>query len=315
MLTVITFKWNSPVYRVRYDANHVNVLEAMVRRHYDGDLRFICVTDDPVGVHGETFPLWQDCGELFNASGRHLPSCYRRLKLFDPATQAALGIKRGERLVSIDLDVMACGPLNPLWDREEPFVGWAVRGSYHPRVFNGSMWLLQAGREAQVWRLFDPDKSPAEAHASRYLGSDQSWISYRLKGRAGWTAADGVYSYPLSLAGSDELPANARMVIFHGQRKPWSDRTRKWVAEHYRMAPGGRCLVLGYAPSVWDEADRAMAARDYDGIIASPEVAEVWPGPVTAVAASDDEAVTLAQMLGFDDIEFCGRTIPAEIAA
>jgi hypothetical protein len=47
-------------------------------------VRVVCVTDDPSGItECDTHPLWDDCSKLRNASGAHLPSCYRRLKLYD----------------------------------------------------------------------------------------------------------------------------------------------------------------------------------------------------------------------------------------
>lgn len=308
MLHVVTFKWRSDSYRVRYSAEHVDVLEAMVRRHYRGDLRFVCITDDPRGIEAETAPLWDDCAGLTNASGRQLPSCYRRLKLFDPATQRDIGMRPGDRLVSLDLDTVCVGNLNALWDREDDFVGWALPGTHHPRVFNGSMWMLRAGAEAHVWRDFDPETSPAEAKAAQFLGSDQSWMSYRLQGRAGWTQADGVYSFPQALRSAQAVPADARVVMFHGFRKPWSPGMVDWVRAAYRRAGRGRCLILGHGPDVWDDADRALAQGPYAGVIASPEAAEQWPGPIVATAWSDGEAISMAQMLGFDSHVLCGAT-------
>lgn len=308
MLTVVCFKWQSDTYRIKYRPEHVNVLEAMVRRHYEGPLRFVCITDDPAGITGETFPLWSDCAGLANASGRYLPSCYRRLKLFDPQTQAALGIRAGERLVQMDLDIAITSRLNVLFDRDDPFVGWAIKGIYHDRVFNGSLWMLRAGAEADVWRRFDPAKSPDEARHARYVGSDQAWISYSLQGRPGWTEADGVYSYPFALAGAPEAPESAKVVVFHGTRKPWLPGMPEWVKTHYRGTKSGRCLVLGTGASVWSDAQRAMEEGRFNGVIASPEASREWPKPVDAIAFSDREAERTAWMLGFTDIVFCGRT-------
>jgi hypothetical protein len=309
MLTVVTWKWRSD-YRVTYTAHHVNVLRDMVLRNYSGPIRFVCITDDPQGIEGETFPLWTDCAELRNASGAQLPSCYRRLRLFDPETQAMLGIRTGERVVSLDLDTVILGSLNPLWDRDEPFVGWSLPGTYHPRVFNGSMWMIRGGAEAHVWRDFDPETSPGEARNAQFLGSDQSWMSYRLQGRAGWTDADGVASYPLNLRYLVEHPADVRVAMFHGKQKPWMPGVQPWVRENWRLKGKGRCLILGYAPSVWDEA--AIVLTDpFDGVIASPEAADHWPGEVVAVGHNDEECEHLAMSLGYDEIVFCGRQVAA----
>jgi hypothetical protein len=315
VIHVITFKWHSPSYSVKYAPETVDILADMVRRRYHGPLRFVCVTDDPGGVEAETFPLWTDCADLVNASGQRLPSCYRRLKLFDPATQKEMGIARGERIVSIDLDTVIVGGLNALWDRDEPFIGWAVKGSYHPRVFNGSMWMLRAGEEAHVWRTFDPDKSPELARRKGYLGSDQSWMSLKLQGRAGWTDDDGVVSYPLTLSRTELLPPDARVVMFHGFKKPWARTLPQWVRNHYRRSARGRCLVLGYGQTVWEEAEQALVAgRPFDFVMASPEVAIQWPGTVDATVFTDEQADAMVAMHDFDEVVFCGRSEVREAA-
>lgn len=238
-IVFVCWKWASG-YRHVYTAEHVNVMRAMVARHYKKPHRFVCITDDPTGVEAETFPLWEDCSKLTNASGEHLPSCYRRLKIFDPATQAAMGIEPGTRIVSLDLDTVICGDLTPLVDRGEEFVGWALKGTYHPRVFNGSMFLLEAGKVAEVWADFDPESSPAVAAAAKFRGSDQSWLSYRVGvDRPGWTKANGIVSYALDLRRSpDHLPTGARVVMFHGHMKPWHLHhvgRPAWVREHWRV--------------------------------------------------------------------------------
>lgn len=314
MLTVVCFKWRSPSYSVRYGAESVDILGDMVRRHYTGPLRFVCITDDARGIDSETFPLWTDCADLVNASGQQLPSCYRRLKIFDPVTQAALGVRRGERIVSLDLDTIIAANVDSLWDRDEPFIGWSVKGTHHDRVFNGSMWMLRAGEEAHVWRNFDPSSSPGIANRKGYLGSDQSWISMQLAGRAGWTEEDGVFSFPLALAKTERLPDAARVVMFHGFKKPWSRNLPSWAGVHYRRTARGRCLVLGYGPNVWDDAAVAVRSGAFDFVMASPEAGLQWPGRVDATVFTDEQADRLIAMHDFSDVVFCGRSEAREAA-
>lgn len=45
---VICMKWGK-----KYGPEYVNRLYAMVRRHLKGDFRFVCLTDDGVGIRGE----------------------------------------------------------------------------------------------------------------------------------------------------------------------------------------------------------------------------------------------------------------------
>src|SRR5690606_16506721 len=186
MLHVVLWKWNQPGYRERFTSEHVNVMGKMLRRHMNGYRhRVVCVTDNSSRIDPtiDTFPLWNNYNHLPNASGRHLPSCYRRLKIFDPVTQREMGINPGDRVMSIDLDMVIARDLRPLVTRQEPFVGWAVRGTVHPRVFNGSMFMFTAGEFEEVWTSFHPELSPRKAFKLGYFGSDQAWLSFNLSKR------------------------------------------------------------------------------------------------------------------------------------
>lgn len=235
MLTVVTFKWKAPPgYRSTFKGEHVDVLRRMVRRHYQGPHRFICITDDARGIREpdvECFELWGDFATVANPSGRKNPSCYRRLRLFAQNPGKFLG----DRFVVLDLDCVITGDLGPLWDRPEDFVIWKSATSGNP--YNGSMWMLQAGARPQVWRDFDAEESPRLTHAARLYGSDQAWMAYSLgKGEATWSQADGVRSYRLDIQPSGRLPPDSRVVFFHGRVDPWAPEAQRlpWVRENYR---------------------------------------------------------------------------------
>lgn len=236
MIHAISWKWSSPTYKHKFSAEHVNAHARMVRRNYDGGLRQVCVTDDPASIEIETFPLWGDFAGLSNNAGGEYPSCYRRLKLFDPRTQAALGISPGDRVVSLDLDMVVTGDLNPLWDRNEPFVGWAVKNRFHGRVFNGSMWMFRAGAFPEIWADFHPEKSPQIARDAGYLGSDQAWMSYMVGAdQAGWTREDGIYTR-MEVKAKRVPPHDCRVVMFHGSLKPWqaiASGDAEWAKQYW----------------------------------------------------------------------------------
>lgn len=228
MLTVVTFKWNDPGYGGKFSAEHVNIMQRMVARHYRSPHRFVCFTDDPAGIDAdiEALPLWDDYASLPNPTGGGRPSCYRRLKLFDPAMRDVLG----ERFVSIDLDTVIVNDLGPVWDRPEDVV--MFRAPHGKWPYNGAMFMVNTGARPQVWRDFDPVESPRLAAAKGYQGSDQAWLSYCLgPDEAVWTDADGVY-YPLPAA-LRQQPGNARVVFTTGRRPPWKSPV-PWVRAAYR---------------------------------------------------------------------------------
>lgn len=238
---VVMWKWQQESMPNAYKAEYVNVMCAMLERNMAGvDYRPLCITDDPTGItRCHTYPLWQDHSALKNATKASLPSCYRRLKLFDPVTQASLGIRPGERIMSIDLDTVIVGPLKKIFQREERFLGWALPGTHHPKVFNGSLFMFTAGDLRDVWDDFDPWLSPQQAYMRGYLGSDQSWLSMKLVQRNG---CDGlkfpvVASYPRNIRVMKALVADTRIIFFHGKRKPWHVATineTPWLANYWK---------------------------------------------------------------------------------
>lgn len=239
MLThVVTWKWQSSLYRERFQAEHVNALLAAFEENLERGHRFLCVTDDPSGVACETYPLWDDHRDVPNLWSREMPSCYRRLKIFDPKTQRAMGISAGDSVVSVDLDVVVTDGLDRLLDRTERFVGWETRGTVHPRVFNGTIFMLRAGELSDVWEDFDPARSPRLAHRSGYYGSDQGWLSYRLAAaEAGWKRDDGIRSYLRDVRHARRLPEGTRLLSFNGRHKPWHpdvQRQLPWLARYWR---------------------------------------------------------------------------------
>src|SRR5262245_42069244 len=192
MVTFVCWKWKPPEgYRSTFGPETVHVLRAMINRHYPHPHEFVCITDDPKDLDGvQTLRLWNDYASVPSPSGPRNPSCYRRLRLFDPEMADIIG----SRIFSLDLDLVIVNDITTLVDRPEPFVIW---GDTNPTTFyNGSLMLLTAGARAHLWTEFDPVESPRRASAAGHFGSDQGWISYRLgPNEPKWTTADGVYSF------------------------------------------------------------------------------------------------------------------------
>lgn len=225
MIHVILWKWNQPNARHPYESLHVNVMCSMLNRNMQGlKYRILCITDDNAGVvECETYPLWQDMRDKPNYTGHELPSCYRRLRLYDAETQRAMGIDRGQRIVSLDLDTLITGQLKDVLNTPGRFVGWKMKGRHHDVVFNGSFQMFTAGDLQEIWSEFDPATSPAAAFNAGYLGSDQSWLSWKLANKEGSVGLGWpqVASYPLNVRLQGLHDARTKIVFYHGQTKPW----------------------------------------------------------------------------------------------
>lgn len=238
---------------MKYTAEHVNIFASMLKRNLTVPYRLLCITDDPDGIECETYPLWNDLSDLPNDSWKDLdvnkdkefPSCYRRLKIFSKDTTRTLDIKEGARVVSMDLDMVITGSLDELFDRPEDFIGWHGGAGDGRKLklsgYNGSLFMFRAGTCEFLWDEFDREKSPSEAKAAGYYGSDQGWLSYKMYGKnPKWTCEDGVCRfYPMLSKYEDgkELLPGTKIAVFCGKWKPWHEeviRHSPWVTEYYK---------------------------------------------------------------------------------
>ncbi len=296
-LTVLCWLWSQPESRTRYSALHVNILRDMVARNMSLPHRFACVTDIPEGIDSRVhiidpprdfddvrIPTWPE----------HRPQCLRRLTMFRRDAAAIFG----ERILCLDLDCVVGGDLSSLLDRAGDF-RMAI-GTAPGRPYNGSAIYLAAGSRPEVYERFTPEGA-AEA-GRKFVGSDQAWIAHCLPNEATWGEGDGLVYY-----GLPHNPASRRIMFFPGNEKPWMCGQDGWIGRNYRRSQKGRCLVLSYGGSLWQDTAAALDRGPYDAVIASPEAAEHWPGKILAVARDDMEAARLAHLHGFDDVTWCGR--------
>lgn len=233
MLTVITWLWEGNRWRNCYTAQHVNAMHRMVKRHLRIPHQFKCFTNMPKGIECETIPIdW----EVKTSTPEHKPNCYRRLKVFDPDMRKVLG----DRFIHIDLDAVILDDITPIVDRpQDDFIIMKGEAS----VYNGSMWMMDTGCRAKVWKDFRPESSPQrvrqlsqQKNTPRLYGSDQAWISAKLPSEKVWLEKDGVYQYRLHIDKKDvTIPDDARIVFFAGSDKPWHKQGFVKLASEYNQ--------------------------------------------------------------------------------
>lgn len=260
-LVISTWLWGD-----KYSLDYVHRLQNGIARHLKQPHRFVLVTDwrgsalanvdgDVVGIERADLPLLRR------------PGCLARLRMFDPAWQASVGVAPGDRLVCVDLDAIVTGPIDPLFDRLESFVILQGANSRNPCPFNGSLMMLWGGRHAHVWRDFDLERARREVPFYKFL-DDQAYLAHALKYCApgGWQAgsASGVYAFrkPGWPAGSDDLPVGARLVVFPGARDPSQFTRLSWIARHWRVM-----AMTAYRLIAW-EANGAEGARIGERVVA-----------------------------------------------
>ena len=241
ILTIVLWLWRDLTCRTQYTPEHVNICARMIDRHLALPHRFIVFTDNvDANFDSNIKPhqLWDDYHLLKNPAWRvQFPQCYVRLKAFsrDDEMREILG----PRFVSVDLDCVVVGDLDPLFSRDEDFLIYR-----HPvqqtkdrlQPYNGSLWMMNTGARAQVWENFKGAESlkqfvnrPDKEH---FLQTDQGWICAVLGTKEpGWGMEDGVYMWSYLHHKVMKLPADARIVFFNGA---WKPEDYFWIKENYR---------------------------------------------------------------------------------
>lgn len=239
MMEFVAFKWHKPGYRSKFGPETVNTLHSMIGRNFQAPFRLTCITDDPKGISSEVriLPLWDVYAGLPSPHGHAYPSCYRRLPLFaEHFDGQRIADLIGPRFACMDLDLVILADVTAMFSEDVDFRIWGDTAKGTP--YNGSLYMLRAGARRQVWEQFDPVESPRRSLALGYIGSDQGWIGACLgPNERKWSVRDGVYSFRNHVQRNRYLlPANARVVIFHGAVDPWSEHAQRlsWVRKHYR---------------------------------------------------------------------------------
>jgi lipopolysaccharide biosynthesis glycosyltransferase len=196
-----------------FNADHVNKLARMLRKHMGIPYRFVCITDRPDGItECETYPIW----EFPNVEQSKPQNCYVRLRLFNPD----VGKTFGDKILNLDLDCVILADLSPLFIDHD---FRAVRGV--GATLNGSMYMLKTGTNRHVWDNWDEKTSPELIHKTKHngkriSGSDQAWMSIQMPGAATWGPEDGVHQFSNT---EPQNRLNAKIVFFAGKVKPWDN--------------------------------------------------------------------------------------------
>jgi len=233
---VVCMKWGA-----RYGADYANRLHSAVRRNLDGDLRFLCFTDDASGLDAaiEAHPLPEI--ELPERV-RWLP--WRKVSLW----RAPLGPLTDEEVLFLDLDVVVTGALDPFFGYAPGkaciIENWTQKGE---GVGNTTCYRFRVGAHTEIFETFAADP---EAILARYRASQQ-YVSAMLPEKVYWPAEwcvsfkhDLLPAFPRNWTRAAELPPTARLVAFTGRPDPDDARDGRWPAplhkklyKHVRPTP------------------------------------------------------------------------------
>lgn len=223
MITVSCYLWFDPKGKCNhvhvYTPEDVHLLKRMVDRHLRMPHEFVCITDQPEAFDDT------DVRAVELDWSKHVPGTrFNKLMCYHPDAEKLIG----KRILQMDMDCVIVDDLTPLVDRNEDLVLWRnpnfVPQKPRRTKYNSSMTLVTAGCRSDIWNDFDPEVHPKPLRKI-YSGTDQAWVATRVSSNeAHWTREDGVYGIRRSsdvVPGVGEnLPGNARIVFFSGQRSP-----------------------------------------------------------------------------------------------
>lgn len=216
--TILCMKWGT-----KYGAEYVNRLYGMVRRHLTGDFAFVCLTDDGSGIRPEVQCLPIPPLNLQLKPGQR-DGAWKKLTTFE----ADLHGLRGTALF-LDLDVVIVGSLDDFFALPG---GFRIIRDY-PKIIpsgritgNSSVYRFELGAHADVLAYFRAHMDEVQ----RSHRNEQSFLS-RFLHRQGklqyWPAQwcpsfkyDCIPAWPSNYWREPVPPADARIVIFHGEVNP-----------------------------------------------------------------------------------------------
>lgn len=199
MLTVVCVKAGT-----RYGPEYVNNLQAMVARHLNVPYRFVCFTDDAVGLLSPVRVRWLP-GDL--------EGWWNKLWLFKPGQFAPR-----TQVLYFDLDTVIARNIDQLATVETKFA--ILQDAYRPRGLQSSVMMWRAGLCDAIWADWETDDRPLLA------GGDQAYIEVVLHRQFGRKIPDEMIlqrRYPglfASYKAEHDKLRDAAVIVFHGEPKP-----------------------------------------------------------------------------------------------
>ena len=224
--TILCMKWGTA-----FGADDVNVLYRNCRRHVEGDLRFICLTDNADGFDAaiQTRPI-PDIG--LSPEDWKRPGVWPKLALYH-ADLHDLG-----RVLFIDLDMAIVGDLAQFFEVSEGVTflntgeSWRAVPRGPGKIAGTGVFSFDPALEAPILQTFqkDPDAAYGEfqneqdfasAHATSVSYWPEGWV-ISFKRHLCYRNGIGLFRKP------DAPNAATAIVAFHGHPRP-SDTRRQLI--------------------------------------------------------------------------------------
>ena len=243
-VNVLCIKWGK-----KYGPQYVNKLHSMVRRHLTRPHRFVCLTDDPVGINPgiEVKPI---PAVGFSEFDTRQPWTFGHGWLKLTSFADPLYDLHG-RTLFLDLDIVIVDNIDGFFDLPGEFCvikEWDKQDG----TGNTSVYLYRIGAHADVLQYL----KNGYPQAVTQVRNEQEFITQYLarQGKVSYWPASWCVSFKrhcvprglMSWVRAPSIPPGAKIVAFHGKPNPpdaiagdsgkWYRRVppTPWVAEHWR---------------------------------------------------------------------------------
>lgn len=207
-----------------YTSEYVNRLYRAVERNLTVPHRFVCLTDDPVGISRGV--------EIVRVDDTRFSGWWHKLILFKPPSSIA------GRILYFDLDTLITGCIDDFANYGGDFA--VIRPFVRKSGYASGVMSIAPGFGSQVWSLFaaNPARAirsctpPAGTELQFYCGfdssinvfslGDQRWIETNIPRADYWQdlCPGQLVSFRLHCLSAGTIPPAARIVAFHGNPKP-----------------------------------------------------------------------------------------------
>lgn len=236
-----------------YGPEYVNRLFAMVRANITGDIRFVCLTDDPAGIRSEV-----ECFECptIPIEGKRKNAGWRKLTLYRES-KYLFGLE-GDWLY-LDLDVVITGSLQPFFDYSPDSDFIVMQNWTQPRqgIGNTSVFRYRIGAHTHIYDDFIPNyKDLFKVHSN-----SQTYVSRTVRNLKFWPdewctlfKVQCLPIWPLRFFLEPKVPEGCLVVAFPGDpnphdaarghwpiKKPWKRlykyiKPSKWIVDKWQNA-------------------------------------------------------------------------------
>ena len=145
--------------------------------------------------------VWREIGDVDGVEG-----WWAKLAIFRP------GDFKG-RCLYIDLDTIITGSLDHLASYDGPFAG--LTDFYHPELFASGVMMWEAGEADHIWTNWEKAGRPMF-----HPRGDGAWIESMMPAASRLQTLFPSQFVSFKAHCAQGIPANARMVCFHGLPRP-----------------------------------------------------------------------------------------------